>query len=29
MIDQAARERGVTRSAFLVSAAREKIIADG
>lgn len=29
MIDQAARERGVTRSAFLVSAARDKIMADG
>lgn len=29
MIDRAARERGVTRSAFLVSAAREKISADG
>lgn len=29
MIDRAARERGVTRSAFLVSAAREKIMADG
>ena len=29
MIDRAALERGVTRSAFLVSAAREKILADG
>ena len=29
MIDKAATERGVTRSAFLVSAAREKIFADG
>lgn len=29
MIDAAARERGVTRSAFLVSAARSKIIAEG
>lgn len=29
MIDRAAQERGVTRSAFLVSAARDKIMADG
>lgn len=29
MIDAAARERGVTRSAFLVSAARHKIVAEG
>lgn len=29
MIDRAARERGVTRSAFLVSAARDKIALEG
>lgn len=29
MIDAAARERGITRSAFLVSAARDKILAEG
>ncbi|GJE58344.1 type II toxin-antitoxin system HicB family antitoxin [Methylobacterium trifolii] len=29
MIDRAATERGITRSAFLVSAARDKILADG
>lgn len=29
MIDEAAQARGVTRSAFLVSAAREKILAEG
>ncbi|GJE72389.1 type II toxin-antitoxin system HicB family antitoxin [Methylorubrum podarium] len=29
MIDEAARERGVTRSAFLVSAAREKVLTEG
>lgn len=29
MIDAAARERGITRSAFLVSAARSKILAEG
>jgi len=28
-IDEAARARGLTRSAFIASAAREKIIADG
>jgi uncharacterized protein (DUF1778 family) len=28
-IDDAARSRGLTRSAFIASAAREKIIAEG
>jgi uncharacterized protein (DUF1778 family) len=29
MIDEAAGKRGLTRSAFLVSAARDKVLAEG
>lgn len=29
LIDEAAQERGITRSAFLVSAAREKVLTEG